>query len=343
MTNISIVVPVYNEEGNVAELHREIKEICDRNDYVYEIIFVNDGSSDNTEEVCKTLRPLKYISMRRNFGQTAAMDAGIKASQYDYIITMDGDRQNDPEDIPLLIKYLEENNLDVVSGWRKNRKDTLMKKFASRGANLLRYILVHDGIHDSGCSLKIYRKKCFEYINLYGEQHRFIPAILKIKGFQVGEVVVNHRPRVVGKTKYNWKRTIKGFVDMISVWFWNKYATRPLHLLGGMGCILLAFGGGCGIWSIVLFLQGNKMSNNIFPPLLTVFFIVIGLLLFVFGLMSEILIKIYYGIHTDLSYSIKEIREYNDAKDVSCEDTNLILSHGHAPGEGGGGNKCSTV
>lgn len=310
MTKVSVVVPVYNEEGNVAELHREIKEVCEKNQYEYEIIFVNDGSSDRTEEICKTLRPLKYICLRRNFGQTAAMDAGIKAAQYDYIVTMDGDRQNDPADIPMMVQYLEENDLDVVSGWRKHRKDTIMKKFTSRGANLLRHILVHDGIHDSGCSLKVYRKECFEHITLYGEQHRFIPAILKIKGFRVGELVVNHRPRTAGKTKYNWKRTIKGFVDMISVWFWNKYSTRPLHLLGGMGFVFLFLGGGCGIWSIVLFCEGRKMSNNIFPPLLTIFFIIIGMLLFIFGLMSEILIKTYYGIHVDLSYSVKEISEY---------------------------------
>ena len=309
MHRISVVVPVYNEEGNVKELHREIKEVCDKNNYEYEIIFIDDGSGDKTRELCMELKPLKYIRMRRNSGQTAAMDAGIKVAQYDYIVTMDGDRQNDPADIPAMIDYLVEHDYDVVSGWRKNRKDTFMKRFVSRGANMLRYLLVHDGIHDSGCSLKVYRKECFKGINLYGEQHRFIPAILKIKGFTVGEVVVHHRPRTAGRTKYNWKRTFKGFVDMISVWFWNKYATRPLHLLGGMGMFCLGIGGGCGIWSIILFLMGRKMSNNIFPPLLTIFFITIGMLLFVFGLMSEILIKIYFGVQVDKSYSIKEIIE----------------------------------
>lgn len=309
MYSVSVVVPVYNEEGNVEELHREIKDICEKEGYDYEIIFINDGSKDKTDELCRKLRPIKYIKMRQNFGQTAAMDAGIKAATKDLIVTMDGDRQNDPADIPGMIEYLYENDLDVVSGWRKNRKDTFMKRFVSRGANLLRYMLVHDGIHDSGCSLKVYRKECFKGINLYGEQHRFIPAILKMKGFTVGEMVVNHRARTAGKTKYNWKRTFKGFVDMISVWFWNKYSTRPLHLLGGIGLFFTAAGFGCGIWSIVLFCMGKKMSNNIFPPLLTVFFIIIGLLMFVFGLMSEILIKTYYGVHVDQSYSIKEIYE----------------------------------
>jgi glycosyltransferase involved in cell wall biosynthesis len=309
MYHISVVVPVYNEEGNVAELHREICEVCEANHYIYEVIFIDDGSTDKTREICKTLVPLKYIRLRRNSGQTAAMDAGIKAAQYDYIVTMDGDRQNDPADIPGMLAYLVEHDYDVVSGWRKNRKDTFMKRFVSRGANLLRYLLVHDGIHDSGCSLKIYRKECFKGVNLYGEQHRFIPAILKIKGFTVGEYVVHHRARTSGKTKYNWKRTFKGFVDMISVWFWNKYATRPLHLLGGLGILFLALGGGCGIWSIAIFLAGAKMSRNIMPPILTVFFVIIGILMFIFGLMSEILMKIYYGVHVDTSYSIRETWE----------------------------------
>lgn len=309
MYRVSIVVPVFNEEGNVAELHREIKEVCVQNQYEYEIIFIDDGSSDKTVDICKTLKPLKYIRMRRNSGQTAAMDAGIKAAKLDYIVTMDGDRQNDPNDIPGMLNFLIEKDYDVVSGWRKDRKDTFMKRFVSRGANLLRYLLVHDGIHDSGCSLKIYRRECFKGVNLYGEQHRFIPAILKIKGFTVGEYVVHHRPRTSGKTKYNWKRTFKGFVDMVSVWFWNKYATRPLHLLGGIGIIFLILGGCCGIWSIVLFLEGFKMSRNLMPPMMTVFFVIIGILMFVFGLMSEILMKIYYGVHVDTSYSIREVIE----------------------------------
>ena len=253
MKSISVVVPVYNEEGNVEELHREIKQVCEENQYEYEIIFINDGSSDQTGKICRTLSPLKYIEFRKNFGQTAAMDAGIKAAKHEYIVTMDGDCQNDPADIPMMIEYLEENNLDVVSGWRKNRKDTFMKRFVSRGANFLRHLLVHDGIHDSGCSLKVYRRECFKGVTLYGEQHRFIPAILKIKGFTVGEVVVHHRARTAGITKYNWSRTIKGFVDMISVWFWNKYAARPMHLMGGLGILSGLIGFGCGIWSIVLF------------------------------------------------------------------------------------------
>lgn len=309
MKGISIVVPIYNEEGNVRELHREIVEVCERERYTYEVIFIDDGSEDGTGRICKELAPLKYIRMRKNFGQTAAMDAGIKAAQYDYIVTMDGDLQNDPEDIPRLVQYLEEKDLDIVSGWRKHRKDSPMKKFTSRGANFLRGIIVKDNIHDSGCSLKIYRRECFDHINLYGEMHRFIPALLKIKGFTVGEIVVNHRPRTSGVTKYNWKRTIKGFVDMIALWFWGKFSSRPLHIFGGTGIAFLFFGFLCAVWSFVLFISGAKMSNNIMPPLLTIFFCVIGLLMFVFGLMSDIMLKTYHGLGIDSTYSIKEIVE----------------------------------
>lgn len=315
MQGISVVVPVFNEEGNVRELHQEILEVCKKENYKFEIIFVDDGSKDKTPEICKGLKPLKYIRMRKNFGQTAAMDAGIKAAQYDYIVTMDGDRQNDPADIPKLVKYLEDNNLDIVSGWRKNRKDTVMKKFTSRVANFLRGIIVKDHIHDSGCSLKIYKKECFDHINLYGEMHRFIPALLKIKGFEVGEVVVNHRPRTAGVTKYNWKRTVKGFVDMISLWFWSKYSVRPLHILGAGGMISIFLGVVCAIWSIVLFALGYKMSNNIMPPLLTVFFIIVGLLMFIFGLMSDMMSKTYYGSGIDKSYSVKETIENKETEE----------------------------
>lgn len=315
MQGISVVVPVFNEEGNVRELHKEILEVCKKENYKFEIIFVDDGSKDKTPEICKELKPLKYIRMRKNFGQTAAMDAGIKLAQYDYIVTMDGDRQNDPADIPKLVNYLEENDLDIVSGWRKNRKDTVMKKFTSRVANFLRGIIVKDNIHDSGCSLKIYKKECFDHINLYGEMHRFIPALLRIKGFEVGEVVVNHRPRTAGVTKYNWKRTIKGFVDMISLWFWSKYAVRPLHIMGAGGMISIFLGIVCAIWSIVLFVLGYKMSNNIMPPLLTVFFIIVGLLMFIFGLMSDMMSKTYYGSGIDKSYSVKETIENKETEE----------------------------
>ena len=302
----SVVIPVYNEEGNVAGLHADVKKVCEANHYKYEIIFIDDGSSDKTCEIVKTLSPVKLISFRKNFGQTAAMDAGIKNATHKYVITMDGDRQNDPNDIPALIKHLEENDLDVVSGWRVNRKDSFMKHFVSRGANWLRKHLIRDGIHDSGCSLKIYRRECFEHISLYGEMHRFIPALLKIKGFKVGEIPVSHHPRVAGVTKYNWSRTMKGFVDMVSVWFWNKFAARPLHLLGGIGGFFMILGFISAILTFIFFLQGQGMSESAWP-ILTMFFMLSGIQLFVSGLIADMLSKNYFETTKDTSYTIKEI------------------------------------
>ena len=218
---------------------------------------------------------------------------------------MDGDLQNDANDFPKLIKKLQDDDLDVVSGWRKDRKDSFLKNFVSRGANLLRKVLVNDGIHDSGCSLKIYKKECFEGVTLYGEMHRFIPAILKIKGYKVGEVVVNHRSRTAGITKYNWKRTLKGFIDMISVWFWNKYSARPLHLLGGLGLIFTLLSVPCGITTVGLFIAGYGMSETAMP-LLTIFLFLGGIQLFISGLLADILLKNYFESKGETNYSISQ-------------------------------------
>lgn len=307
---VSVVVPVYNEELNVAALHEEILGVCRREGYTFEIIFVDDGSSDDTVDVLRTLSPVKVISLRRNFGQTAAMDAGIKAARYDLVVTMDGDRQNDPNDIPKLIDHLYANKLDVVSGWRKDRKDPFAKNFVSRGANLLRKFLINDGIHDSGCSLKVYRRDAFVGLTLYGEMHRFIPAILKIKGYRVGEAVVNHRARTAGETKYNYRRTLKGLIDMTSVWFWNKYAVRPLHLLGGIGLFLMLMGGIAGLFAIREVLNGKAVNDSGWA-LLTMFLFLSGLQLFVAGLLSDIAIKTYFGSTQDVSYSVSD--EFDNA------------------------------
>ena len=311
MKNLSIVIPVFNEEDNVEALHKEIVEVCEAEGYRYEIVVVDDGSTDRTAELAEKLFPIKLIRFQKNFGQTAAMDAGIKKAKYDYIVTMDGDRQNDPKDIPRLIKHLEGNSLDVVAGWRKNRKDSISKRFISRGANLIRRVLLQDNIKDSGCSLKIFKRRCFEYINLYGEMHRFIPALLRIKGFKVGEIVVNHRPRLAGKTKYNWNRTVKGFVDIISVWFWNKYAVRPLHLLGGGGILFLLMGILCGLYTFFIFIRGDNMSNTAFP-LLTVFLTITGIQMFIFGVLADIIMKIYFEKTDDTPYTVKEYFENGD-------------------------------
>lgn len=306
--SISVVVPVYNEQDNVAPLHEEVVDVCRKNGYQFEIIFVDDGSSDATVREAKKLSPVKIVRLRKNFGQTAAMDAGIKEAKFPLIVTMDGDRQNDPTDIPNLIKHLEEGDYDIVSGWRVNRKDPFMKRFISRGANRLRKYLINDGIHDSGCSLKVYRKECFEHVHLYGEMHRFIPALLKIKGFKVGEIPVNHRPRTAGVTKYNFKRTIKGFIDMLSVWYWQKYAVRPLHLLGSLGILLIGVSFFFGLLTIYDYFRGQDLSETI-TPILTLFTFLIGVQVFILGLISDVLVKTYYGQSDETSYNIKKVIE----------------------------------
>jgi len=305
---LSVVVPLYNEEGNVAELHRRIKEACNDLGGPCEIIFINDGSGDKTLEKCKELSPLKLINFRKRFGQTAGFDAGIKNASGKIIITMDGDLQNDPADIRLLLEEMSKG-YDVVSGWRFARKDTFMKKFFSRTANLLRKILIQDNIHDSGCSLKAYKSECFKDVDLFGEMHRFIPAILELQGYKVGEVKVSHHPRIHGKTKYNWKRAIKGFVDMVSIWFWRKYSNRPLHLFGGAGIIFSGVGILILVWMAVekIFLHAS-LAQRIWP-LIGVFFILAGIQLFISGLLADIIIKDYYKNRNAMNYSIKEIVE----------------------------------
>jgi len=303
---LSVVVPLYNEEGNVRQLHQAINATCQKIGKPYEIIFVDDGSTDETVRDCDGLAPLKLIKFRKNFGQTAAFDAGFKSAAGEIIVTMDGDLQNDPADILLLLAGMEKG-FDVVSGWRFQRQDSFSKKFFSRTANLLRKFFIADTIHDSGCSLKAYRAECFSDLDLFGEMHRFIPALLELQGFKVGEVKVSHHPRVHGKTKYNWRRGVKGLVDMISVWFWRKYANRPLHLFGGTGILFSLFGSSILLWMTIekIFFRAS-ISEKIWP-LMGVFFIMIGIQLFVFGLMADIMIKNYYKSQKRMNYSIKAI------------------------------------
>lgn len=307
-TYLSVVVPLYNEEGNVKELHKKIFEACKNLGKTFEIIFIDDGSKDGTINDCEGLSPLKLIKFRKNFGQTAAFDAGIKNSCGEIIITMDGDLQNDPADIKLLLSEMDKG-FDVVSGWRAKRKDPFMKKLSSRMANFARQILIEDHIHDSGCSLKAYKRECFNNVDLFGEMHRFMPAILQFDGYKVSEVKVNHFPRVHGKTKYNWKRGVKGIVDMVSIWFWRKYSNRPLHLFGGSGIILSLAGLALLVWmAIEKIFFGASLSEKIWP-LMGAFFVMIGVQLFIFGLLADILVKNYYKNHKRMNYSIREIIE----------------------------------
>jgi glycosyltransferase involved in cell wall biosynthesis len=303
---ISVVIPVYNEEGSVAELHREIVSVMTGIGRPFEIIFVDDGSVDQTVNTLRTLRPIRIVRFRRNFGQTAALDAGIKTARGEYIVTLDGDGQNDPEGIPKLIHELESKDLDVVSGWRKDRKDSLSKKYASKVAAYFRKFLINDGIHDSGCTLKVYRKECFDHVDLYGEMHRFIPAILKIKGFTVGEVVVAHRERGTGVTKYNWKRGMRGILDMVSVWFWKKYANRPLHLFGSFGVTLIILSiGALGIAMYQKIFHHTDLSNTAWT-MFAMFGFFIGIQMAISGLMADIMSKNYFASTRDRSYLVRE-------------------------------------
>ena len=315
---ISYVIPIYNEAESIGALHAEIKAISEQEGYNYEIIIVDDGSTDGTEQVIKSLIPSIYIQLRRNFGQTAAIDCGIKKASGKYIVTLDGDGQNDPADIPRLIIFLEENDLDVVSGWRKRRKDNFLKHFSSRMANIARKIIIKDGLHDSGCSLKVYRAECFKGISLYGEIHRFIPALLRIKGFRIGELEVNHRARTAGRTKYSWKRGIKGIIDMVGVWFWYKYAVRPLHLLGGVGVVSFALGLLVAFVGIGFYIAGIALFR-FFLPILASFLMLTGIQLFLFGLVAEMLSKNYFETSPDTPYSVRQVVEQSAEQSLEKE------------------------
>ncbi|MBI5138662.1 MAG: glycosyltransferase family 2 protein [Candidatus Vogelbacteria bacterium] len=306
---LSVIVPVYNEVESVVKLHSELLTVLRTLGLPFEIIYIDDGSTDNTYERLISLVQIKIIRFRRNFGQTAAMDAGIKVTTGDYLIMLDGDGQNDPADIPQLIEKLEREKLDVVSGWRKIRRDNFSKRFFSLVAAFLRKLLINDGIHDSGCTLKVYRRECFDGVDLMGEMHRFIPALLKIRGFKIGEMKVNHRPRLVGKTKYTWRRGLKGILDMMSVWFWQKYASRPLHLFGGLGFLF----GLVGVFSLVtLFVLRLfyfvTLADKIWP-LISIFMILMGVNFFISGILADIMVKDYFKNNRRDYYLIAETKE----------------------------------
>ncbi len=304
MVEVSVVIPVYNEEDNVGLLYSKIKDAL--KDYDHEIIFVDDGSKDDTFNNLNKIdcENLKIIKFRKNFGQTAALSAGFKEAKGKIIVQMDGDLQNDPADIPKLISAMD--GYDMISGWRYDRHDKLSKKLISKIANRIRRRLIHDPIHDSGCSLKAYKRECLEDIDLYGDMHRYIPALLGWKGFRIGEVKVSHHPRKYGKTKYNYSRLLKGFLDLLNILFWRKYSNRPLHLFGGVG-LLMSFVGFLVLGYLVfLRLLGRISLVNSTLPLLSVLLIIIGIQFFISGLLADISIKNYYS-NGRRSYSIEKV------------------------------------
>ncbi len=309
--NLSIVIPLYNEEENVEPLYAQLKASLDGAGREYEIIIVDDGSTDGSFEVLKRLHEsderLKAIRFRRNFGQTAAFAAGFDRSQGQVVITMDADLQNDPADIPLLLEKIEEG-YDVVSGWRVHRQDPfLTRRVPSIIANWLISQVTGVHLHDYGCSLKAYRREVVKNVQLYGELHRFIPAIANWMGVSVAEVPVRHYARRFGKSKYGLSRTARVLLDLLTVRFLLSYSTRPIHIFGGLGLISFAAGIGLGGYlSYVKFALGQDIGDR--PLLLlAILLMVLGVQLISMGLLGELVVRTYYETLDKPIYAVREV------------------------------------
>ena len=242
MTSITCVIPVYNEVESLPELHRQIISVCEANNYQYEIVFVDDGSNDSSWDCVLNLQQqdtnIKGIRFRRNFGKAAALNAGFKEATGSIVFTLDADLQDDPEEIPHFLELMESESLDVISGWKKRRYDPWHKVGPSRIFNRMVSTLTKVKLHDHNCGFKCYRREVLEEVHLYGELHRFVPVLAAARGFKVGEIIVNHRKRQFGHSKYGVRRIVKGFLDLLTVYMLTGYGHRPQHLLGtlGLGC-----------------------------------------------------------------------------------------------------------
>jgi len=307
--DLSIVIPIFNEEDNINELCSRLIKALDEVDKTYEIIFVDDGSVDGSFDLLKRVashnKKVKVIRFVRNFGQTAAMSAGINASKGDILISMDGDLQNDPADIKNLLVKLDEG-YDVISGWRKNRQDKLSRKLASKIANQIISAVSGVHLHDYGCSLKAYKREIIKEIKLYGEMHRFIPIYAFWQGAEIAEIPVRHYARRFGKSKYGFGRTIKVILDLITVKFMGSYVTKPIYVFGIIGLISIGVGLAVTIFVLVraLFFQGEWIS----PLLLIAFFVLsMGIISILIGLLAEISVRIYFESQDKPPYVIKGI------------------------------------
>lgn len=308
--SISVIAPVYNEEENVSQLHEEINEVMEENFEEWEEIYVDDGSEDKTFDELKRIAEegdhVKVIKFGRNFGQSAALAAGFDHAKGDIIVPMDADLQNDPKDIPRLVEKLEEG-YDCVSGWRKDREDPITKKFPSWVQTKLAK-KTGPQIHDFGCTMKAYRKEAVDDMDLYGEEHRYIPAKLHKKGYKITEIPVGHRERKRGETKYGFSRLPKGVLDLIFSIFWNRFSTRPLHFLGGLGMIFSGFGILIGLYRVLMyFLYRVRLTSNLPSLILSVGSVLFGLLLIIFGFLAEMITKIYQ--ENKPPYRVEEILE----------------------------------
>lgn len=308
---LSVVIPAYNEEESVGPLYEELREVLSASGRSYEILFVDDGSTDATFERLRTLHEqdpaVRVVKFRSNFGQSAAMKAGFDHAEGEVVVTIDADLQNDPHDIPKLLEKMAADDLDVVCGWRYNRRDPLFKKIFSKFANRLRKAFTGETIHDSGCTLRIYRKDCVKNLDLYGELHRYIPAMLLWKGYQIGEVKTNHRERRLGKSKYSWMRLIKGFLDLLVVTFWQKYSARPIHIFGGSGMVLGALGFVITLYLVIerIFFKGGLADRPLF--LIGIFLILIGIQFVALGILADIMLKVYHGQNGRKTYLIQTV------------------------------------
>jgi glycosyltransferase involved in cell wall biosynthesis len=313
---LSIVIPVQNEAPNIKPLYDELTQALAQYGRSYELLIIDDGSTDETFEQLATLQArdprLRVIRFRRNFGQTAAFAAGFAHARGRLVVTSDGDLQNDPRDIPAMVALIEQGN-DIVCGWRKDRKDTLVtRRLPSVMANKLISWATGVELHDYGCSLKVFRAEVVKPLRLYGEMHRFIPAIASQNGVQITETVVNHRPRRAGSTKYGLSRTIRVLLDLATVKFILSYSTRPLQIFGLIGLIT----GGLGVLItgylgyIRLFTAQGIGDRPLL--LLGVMLIFIGVQLLTFGLLAEVLARTYYESQDKPTYVIREVRETTD-------------------------------
>ncbi len=304
----SIVIPIYNEEDNIVKLSDSILNALPN--LKYEILFINDGSTDNSEEIIEKLTNnhtnIHLINLRRNYGQTAAMQAGFDHSKGDIVIPMDGDLQNDPRDIPLLLNKINEG-YDVVSGWRKDRLD---KKFTrvipSKIANHLISKISGLPLHDYGCTLKAYKKEVLNEIKLYGEMHRFIPIYASWEGAKVTEIPVRHHARIAGKTKYGLSRIPKVILDILVIRFFDKSLDRPIHLFGKFGLFMFFLAFVLALLALYLKIFMNTSFILTPLPLLVVFFTMSGLLCIFIGLLAEIQSRIYFESINRPSYLIKQ-------------------------------------
>lgn len=309
MVKYSIFAPIYNEEGNIKELYRQVKVVMEGLKESWELILVNDGSTDNSLNEILSIKDKRVVlvDLKKNYGQAVAMDAGFRYAKGEIIISIDADLQNDPADIPKLLEKLEKDNLDVVAGWRYQRKDPAWMLVVTRSARLLRGMFASDGVHDSGCTLRVYRKEFVSELELWGEMHRYIIALLRWHGARVGELKVNHRPRTAGVSKYNWKKSFKGLVDLFYIWFWKKFSARPLHLFGVSGLFLIFFGMLSALWTLKLkLLNGVSLSDSVWF-MMSGFLVLIGIQFFIFGIVLDLLIRNYYNTSLEKRYDIKRV------------------------------------